>query len=226
MYIRVNIMEYHKGMKLYNNNQSYTFLASSPYHKNESANIITKIQQAAYKTNIKSPDSSKNSRNTCFIRIPTFIDPDYCRKLCLDNIDNMHYDNLYSIFFYSVAIGTNLLQNTSYINHYISAFIIDPHQLANLSTPHTNALCFPIGLIRDKYDPYQIVNEDGSAIPLSNSYIYQHGQCFIDKLDYNIGEMINLDATPDGIECFNVTRVPGGTIAISPYKGTGELFIL
>lgn len=224
--IKVNLMTHHRHMKLYQGMQSYSFMAASPYHKNEEDNIFSKIQKAAYTTNKKSPKSSEEIRNTCFIRIPTFVDPEYCRDICIKNKNLMEYDNLHSILFYCAAIGTNLRENNSFITHYIAPFITNIGQLLATKKVHLPALCFPIGVASEKYHPLQFVNEHEETFPLINHYVYQNGKCFIDCLNYKSGEMIPLDSAPDGIETYHMIQVPGGSMSVAAYKGTGELFVL
>ena len=224
--VKVNIVDHHRHMKLYKGMQSYSFMAAAPYHKNEENNIFAKIQKAAYTTNQKSPKSSEQIKNTCFIRIPTFIDPNYCRNICIKNKDLMKYDNLQSILFYCAAIGTNLKENNSFIIHYIAPFITNVEHLVQTKKTHLPGLCFPMGVISDKYDPPQLVNEMGEPFSLKEHYVYQNGKCYIDCLDYKMGEMIPLDSAPDGIETYHMVKVPDGSVCITAYKGTGELFIL
>lgn len=224
--VKINIMTHHRHMKLYQGMQSYSFMAASPYHKNEENNILAKIQKSAYTTNEKSPQSSNHIRNTCFIRVPTFVDPEYCRSICIKNKDLMEYNNLHSILFYCAAIGTNLKESNSFITHYISPFITNIGQLLATKKIHLPGLCFPVGVTSEKYHPLQLVNEHGAPLPLINHYVYQNGKCFIDCLNYKMGETVPLDSAPDGIEIYQMVQVPGGSIGIAAYKGTGELFVL
>lgn len=224
--IKVNFMSHHKGMKLYSQNKSYSFVASSPFHKNEERNILSKIQNSAYHTSEKSPESNENTRNTCFIRVPSYIDPEYCRRLCAKNKNEMQYKNLHTIFFYCPAIATNLKDNTSLIHHYLSAFITNIPQLMQEKNTHTPGICVPIGITADKYSHLHLITEKGEQLKLDSHYIYQNGKCFIDCLDYSYGEMVHLDSNPDGIEIYHILNVPGGSAGIAAYKGSGELIFI
>lgn len=224
--VKVYTVTHHKNMKLYSGKQSYSFIVFSPYHKNEEDNIFSKMQKAAHTTNKNSPESSNMIKNTCFIRIPNFVDPDLCRKICIKNKEIMEYNNLQLIFFYNATIGTQLEENESYIMHNFSIFITNINQLISTTKNHTTGLSFPCGYSSDQYYVNKLVNERGETFSLANKYIYQSGKCFIDYGDHLEGRKCFIDTDPDGIETYYVVQIPGGSVDIAAYKGTGELFLI
>jgi hypothetical protein len=159
---------------------SYTIALSSIYHKNESMNLISKMESAA--SNLAKSGIKEGSENLNFIffRLPLTISADNCIQWATDYFTRYHSDSISGAIFYQTAIVSDSIKNTSFISHLLKPVFSSKyiewkkdHLKSNL------AFNIPVGVPINK--PSYMVFTDGkeNIFSIDGRYIYQNGEHYV-----------------------------------------------
>jgi hypothetical protein len=180
------------------NNQSYTFIASAPYYKNENLNLYSKIDEACHNLDTHGVSEDDDTVNLLFIHLPETASVPACTKYANEYFEQWPDVKLSGVILYQPTFVINLEKKASHVDHGFS-FVLNSDKYNKWVQKH-GALAFDnlIGSVSSGGTTIKIMNgQDNNGIDLSEAYIYQSGHHYY---SYQAGEgLIPLNFTAPGL---------------------------
>lgn len=159
---------------------SYTFHALSPFHKNESKNLLDKIDQAC--TNFSKCDEKTNPKTirVVFIHLPRSVSFALCQKTVRQYFMDSGNTPIAGILLYQTCVSTAVETNTSSINHCVD-FITGPRyqRWVNHCTIAGPPIQMNVLIGTVSTEPPQLaLNKGEEYVIVDSMYTYQKGNLY------------------------------------------------
>ncbi|RYE39134.1 MAG: hypothetical protein EOP48_26145, partial [Sphingobacteriales bacterium] len=173
-------------------------MISAPYHKNEKANLFSKIEDACANLSKHAAIETEHIINSLFLHLPETISLAEAVKWLDEYFLQFPDKPITFIILYQPTVSTNITDNTSTINHAIKYYMKDETKLKG-----QYKFSVPVGSVNDKSSGFILIADypDGKRemIKVENKYLYQHGEHY-------------MKMQPDGIGGYvaNITKIGSG----------------
>lgn len=170
---------------LHTNYQSYTFIASSVFHKNEENNLFAKLDEACYNL-VKHCREDDEQINVAFIRIPENISIAACESFVLNYFSLYPDKPITGVILYQPSVATDITKDENFIHHaYRLVFRQEKYLKWNNSNEKIN-FTPTVGIASFVPTSLKIITSIGEQtqeIDYNNKYIYQRGNHYMKQLD-------------------------------------------
>lgn len=194
----VKISELAGDSKFSESHQSYTFIVSAPYYKNENKNLYSKIDEACHNLDSHGVYEDTDKVNLLFIHLPETASVPACTKYANEYFEQWPDVKLSGVIFYQPTFVMNLEKKATHIDHGFS-FALNSDRYNKWVQKH-GALAFDnlFGSTPSGGTTIKIMNgQDHNGIDLSEAYVYQSGHHFY---SFQAGEgLIPINFTAPGL---------------------------
>lgn len=155
---------------------SYTFIASSPYHKNEGKNLFSKIDEACHNLDVHGVTEDNDTINMLFIHLPETASVPACTKYANEYFSLWPEVKLSGVIFYQPTFVTNLDTKQNHVDHAFS-FALNSDRFVKWRQKH-GAIAFDnlLGSVSSGGTTMKIMNgHDNNGLDISETYLYQSG---------------------------------------------------
>ena len=162
----------HDLEKFHSRYNSYTLMISAPYHKNEKANLFSKIEDACANLSKHSATETDHIINSLFLHLPETISLAEAVTWLDEYFTLFPNKPITFIILYQPTVSTNITDNSSTINHAIKYYMKDEAKLKG-----DYQFSVPVGSVSDESSGFILSADypDGKreTIKVENKYLYQ-----------------------------------------------------
>lgn len=198
------------------NPKSYTCIISSPFHKNESKNLYDKVEEACANLVQHSKTETGDQKNLVMVHLPRAASRKNCEQWAKDYLQMYPEKPISGILIYQPLVITNDEKKTSYLSHGFSP-VYRESLSQDLKQPIQ--IQFPVGRLEHQYGEHVIFIQDkpDSAIKveLSDSYVYQHGNHFLEAKQTRQGFEGEMNKVASGVFIHSVVTIGTEKMTVS-----------
>ncbi len=189
---------------------SYTLMVTSPYHKNEEQNLLSKLDEACANLSKHSKLQDEKVINTVFVHLPELASIEKCKQWVLDYYRDFPDKPIGAVLLWQPLVANDLEKDVSFINHHFE-FILKENVYSAWNTfgrsIHFN---LPVGMINNVSPKNKLVVESEGrtqVIDINDRYFYQKGELFLAA-----------KKSEDGSATGNTNRIAPGIISKSVFQ--------
>lgn len=162
--------------------QSYTFILSSPFHKNEEKNLHDKLEEACVNLVTHSATETSDEKNAIIIHLPRIASRKNCEQWAKNYLNTYPDKPISVILLYQPLVMSTKDGKGTYISNGLS--IVGRDSLYKDFQETNIDMVFPVGKVEHPYGQHTIFIQDkpdqAISIVLEDSYVYQRGHHYLD----------------------------------------------
>ncbi|MBF0181915.1 MAG: hypothetical protein HQM03_18005 [Magnetococcales bacterium] len=203
---------------------SYTFVVTSSFHKNENQNLISKLDQASNNLEKHGPHETQDSINMVYFRVPQDVSLENCISWGKQYFCEKHNSPISGVLFYQPSVVYS--DGKHFIAHYSLPVISDNFIKWKARSGAIPAMSFPVGVVCNQLPANHLTDGKALLSIIKEKYLYQSGKHFMEvSPDCSGGFSGNLSRPGPGIHQYSVFTIDDNDVILQGRFGD-ELLIL
>jgi hypothetical protein len=158
---------------LASNHLNYSIIVASKFHKNEDANLKSKIEKACSNLLKHSPIESERIKNILYIKIPENLSIDNCFNWTQEYLNEFSNKQISLVIFYQTSVANDLSNGKVFIHH---CYKFIEHRKLHFE----NRIKFdiPVGIINSTPSVNAVTAEGKEQFTVNDKYLKQVGNYY------------------------------------------------